>query len=47
MATEYFKIVGGTIYDPANAIDGQVRDIWIAGDKIVAPPVDPAPGSPA
>ena len=38
MATEYFKIAGGTVYDPANGIDGQVRDIWIAGGKIVAPP---------
>ena len=41
MATDYFKIAGGTVYDPANEINGQVRDIWIAGDKIVAPPVDP------
>ena len=32
MATEYLKIAGGTVYDPANGIDGQVRDIWIAGD---------------
>ena len=41
MATEYFKIAGGTVYDPANGIDGQVRDIWIAGSKIVEPPTDP------
>ena len=41
MTTEYFKIAGGTVYDPANGIDGQVRDIWIAGGKIVAPPADP------
>jgi formylmethanofuran dehydrogenase subunit A len=41
MATEYFKIAGGTVYDPANGIDGQVRDIWIQGGKIVAPPTDP------
>ena len=41
MATEYFKIAGGTVYDPANGIDGQVRDIWIVGGKIVAPPTDP------
>ena len=41
MATDYFKIAGGTVYDPANGIDGQVRDIWIAGGKIVAPPTDP------
>ena len=41
MATEYFKIAGGTVYDPANGIDGQVRDLWITGDKIVEPPADP------
>ena len=36
MATEYIKIAGGTVYDPANGVDGQVRDIWISGGKIVA-----------
>ncbi len=41
MIIEYFKIAGGTVYDPANGIDGQVRDIWIAGRKIVEPPADP------
>ena len=41
MVIEYFKIAGGTVYDPANGIDGQVRDIWIAGRKIVDPPADP------
>jgi formylmethanofuran dehydrogenase subunit A len=41
MATEYLKIAGGTVYDPANGIDGQVRDIWIAGTQIVEPPPDP------
>jgi hypothetical protein len=30
MVTEYFKIAGGTVYDPANGIDGHVPDIWIA-----------------
>jgi formylmethanofuran dehydrogenase subunit A len=40
MVQEYFKISGGTVYDPANAIDGQVRDIWISGRKIVEPPAD-------
>ena len=35
------KYAGGTVYDPANGIDGQVRDVWIAGGKIVAPPDDP------
>jgi formylmethanofuran dehydrogenase subunit A len=41
MNPEYFKIVGGTVYDPANGIDGEVRDIWIAGSQIVEPPGDP------
>ena len=41
MATEYTKIAGGTVYDPANGIDGEVRDIWILGQKIVTAPADP------
>jgi formylmethanofuran dehydrogenase subunit A len=41
MATEYFKIAGGTVYDPSNGVDGQVRDLWISGGKIVAAPTDP------
>ncbi|HEX4131487.1 MAG TPA: formylmethanofuran dehydrogenase subunit A [Pirellulales bacterium] len=35
------KISGGTVYDPANRIDGQVRDLWIDGGKIVDTPSDP------
>ncbi len=38
---EYTKIARGTVYDPANGIDGQVRDLWIADGKIVEPPTDP------
>jgi formylmethanofuran dehydrogenase subunit A len=34
----YFKISGGLVYDPANGIDGQVRDLWISEGKIVEPP---------
>jgi formylmethanofuran dehydrogenase subunit A len=41
MATEYLKIAQGTVYDPANGIDGQVRDIWISGTRIVEAPTDP------
>ena len=41
MATEYMKIAGGTVYDPANGIDGVVGDIWIAGQKIVNAPEGP------
>ncbi len=36
------KISGGEVYDPANNIDGDVRDIWIDNGKIVAAPDDPA-----
>jgi formylmethanofuran dehydrogenase subunit A len=36
------KISNGTIYDPANQIDGVVKDLWLQDGKIVAPPVDPA-----
>ncbi|NIP84819.1 MAG: formylmethanofuran dehydrogenase subunit A [Planctomycetales bacterium] len=35
------KIQGGTLYDPAHGIDGQVGDLWIEGGQIVAPPADP------
>lgn len=41
MLPEYTKISGGTVYDPANGIDGQVRDLWIADGKIVDAPTDP------
>lgn len=37
-----FKIAGGTVYDPRNGVDGQVRDIWIEDGRVVAPPTDPA-----
>ncbi len=42
MAGDLVKIAGGTVYDPAHGVDGEVRDLWIAGSKIVAPPADPA-----
>jgi formylmethanofuran dehydrogenase subunit A len=35
------KIANGKVYDPANGIDGEVRDIWIRGGKVVAPPASP------
>ena len=41
MPIEYTKIAGGTLYDPANGIDGQVRDLWIADGRIVQAPTDP------
>jgi formylmethanofuran dehydrogenase subunit A len=41
MTTTLLKIAGGTVYDPANGIDGEVRDLWIDGGRIVPPPGDP------
>jgi len=29
------RITGGTVYDPANGVDGVVRDVCIEGDRIV------------
>jgi len=40
--TDLIKVSGGTVYDPANGIDGEVRDLWIADGRIVATPTDPA-----
>jgi formylmethanofuran dehydrogenase subunit A len=31
---------GGKVYDPAHHIDGEIKDIWIDGGKIVAPPAE-------
>ena len=39
---DYTKISQGTVYDPANGIDGLVCDLWIAEGRIVAAPADPA-----
>jgi formylmethanofuran dehydrogenase subunit A len=36
-----FKISGGTVYDPANHIDGQILDLWIEDGRMVSPPTDP------
>lgn len=37
----YLKLAGGTVYDPANGIDGEIRDLWVHDGRIVAPPDDP------
>ncbi len=37
-----FKIAGGTVYDPANGVDGQVQDLWVESGRVVAAPADPA-----
>ncbi len=36
-----FRISGGTVYDPANNIKGEVRDLWIQDGRVVAAPSDP------
>lgn len=33
------KIFGGRLYDPANGIDGEVRDLWVQDGNIVEPPL--------
>ncbi|QDU43650.1 Formyltransferase/hydrolase complex Fhc subunit A [Symmachiella dynata] len=35
-----FKISGGTVYDPLNNIDGEVRDLWIDDGRFIEPPTD-------
>lgn len=42
MSDALWKIAGGCVYDPLNEVDGQVRDLWIDGGTLVAPPHDPA-----
>jgi formylmethanofuran dehydrogenase subunit A len=36
------RLAHGTVYDPANGIDGEVRDIWVSQGKVVADPGVPA-----
>src|ERR1700678_88709 len=36
------KIANGTVYDPANNVDGTIADLWIQHGKIISPPADPA-----
>jgi len=40
--SDLVKISQGTVYDPANGVDGELRDLWFAGGKMVAAPTDPA-----
>jgi formylmethanofuran dehydrogenase subunit A len=37
------KLLGGKVYDPANNVSGEVRDIYVEGGKIVAPKPDAKP----
>ena len=39
---DYTKISQGTVYDPTNGVDGEVRDIWILDGRIVDAPTDAA-----
>ena len=32
------KISGGKVYDPANGVNGEVRDLWVRDGMIVAHP---------
>src|SRR3954470_24920653 len=41
MSSGYFKIAGGTVYDPVHGVDGERRDIWIRDGKVVERPSDP------
>ncbi|NOY41283.1 MAG: formylmethanofuran dehydrogenase subunit A [Planctomycetes bacterium] len=40
MSDSLMKISQGTIYDPANGVEGLVRDLWISNGKIVEAPTD-------
>ncbi len=42
VSVEYLKIAGGAVNDPAGGVVGEVRDLWIAGGKIVEAPTDQA-----
>lgn len=35
------RIAGGRVFDPANGIDDEVRDLWIADGRVVTAPDDP------
>ena len=36
------RLTGARVYDPANDVNGEVRDVWFDGTHIVAPPTDTA-----
>ncbi|MEX1039684.1 MAG: formylmethanofuran dehydrogenase subunit A [Pirellulaceae bacterium] len=39
----YILIANGTLYDPANGIDGLPSDVWLRDGKVVAPPTEADP----
>jgi formylmethanofuran dehydrogenase subunit A len=43
VSSSRLRLVGGTIYDPANQVDGEVRDLCIEDGRIVASLPDGAP----
>ncbi len=43
MSSSRLRLVGGTIYDPANLVDGEARDLCIEDGRIVASLPDGAP----
>src|SRR6187401_1217818 len=36
MSNSQLRLAGGTVFDPANGVSGEVRDICIDGDRIVS-----------
>ncbi|MEM9660283.1 MAG: formylmethanofuran dehydrogenase subunit A, partial [Planctomycetota bacterium] len=42
MSSGPWKISGGTVYDPANGVDGEQRDVWFENGKIIGPPENQA-----
>lgn len=34
------KLTGGTVYDPIQGIDGEVRDLYVGGERLVAAPAN-------
>jgi formylmethanofuran dehydrogenase subunit A len=42
-SVERLRIAGGTLYDPANGVDGEVRDICIEGGRVVSDVPQDAP----
>lgn len=43
MSADRLRLTGGTVYDPANGVDGAVGDICVEGGRIVAALPDDAP----
>lgn len=41
MSEFVLKIEGGTVYDPANGVDGVVQDIWVKQGRIIPPITEP------